>query len=168
MAARTPWSWWMTPDRRSSWSGWWELWDEWSGRWPGWTWVLATSFDLAEQEMRIVLRFSCANDYDICSRWFIEILVSDPTSATQSPVSQMPTYCLSIYCGMGGIVLEPYCWHCERYWYCVFRKASSLPSSPLAQTTQHNTQCAQCQFLTGCTMTRFWKNFTNGPNFDAN
>jgi hypothetical protein len=75
------------------------------------------------------------------------------------------TYCLSIYCGMGGRMLKPCCLDCEQYRYCVFHKVPSLSSSPSVQTTLYNTQRAQWQILTGCTMTCFWKNCTN---FDSN
>jgi hypothetical protein len=82
--------------------------------------------------MRIFLvKMILISDSAICSRGFIDISVSDLTSASQSPVWQMLVYCLSIYCGMGGRMLKPYCLHCEQYLYCVFHKFSSLPSSPL-------------------------------------
>ena len=72
--------------------------------------MLAPSFDLAEQEMRIVLRIFLVQmiliSYsDICSRGFIDIPVSDIPSASQSPVWQVLMHCLSIYCGMGGRML---------------------------------------------------------------
>ena len=75
----------------------------------------------------------------------------------ESPVWQMLIYFLSIYCGMGGRMLKPYCWHCEQYWYCVFHKVPLLGSSPSVRTTLHNTQRALCQILTGCTITLFRK-----------
>jgi len=69
--------------------------------------VLASSFDLAEQGMRFVLRIFLVqmillSDSDICSRGFIDIPVSDLLSASPSPVWQMLRYCLLIFCGMGG------------------------------------------------------------------
>jgi hypothetical protein len=53
--------------------------------------VLAPSFDLEEQEMRVVMRIFILQvilicDSVICSCGFIDIPVADPTSVSQLPV----------------------------------------------------------------------------------